>query len=158
MIRRYEDRDLDDLLAAWASASAVAHPFLTPKFLELERHNIPNLYLPNAETWVCEEEGRVIGFIALLGNQVGAIFVDQKHQRRGIGRKLMDKAKDLRGDLVVEVFKANSVGRDFYAKYGFKVGDERVHEQTGFDLVEMRLARRTDDGRSPRFANCHPTS
>jgi len=140
VIRRYENRDLDDLLTAWASASAVAHPFLTAEFLEEERRNIPNLYLPNAETWVFEDGGRVVGFIALLGNQVGAIFVHQEHQRRGIGRQLMDKAKELRGELVVEVFKANSIGRGFYAQHGFEESAERVHEQTGFDLLEMRLA------------------
>lgn len=140
MIRKYRDQDLDDLLAAWASASEIAHPFLTQEFLDLERQNIPNLYLPNAETWVFEDEGRVVGFVALLGNEVGAIFVNPNQQRRGVGRQLMDKAKELRGELVVEVFKANTMGRAFYAKYGFTPIEEKVHEQTGFDLLRLRLA------------------
>ncbi|MEZ5944923.1 MAG: GNAT family N-acetyltransferase [Planctomycetaceae bacterium] len=139
VIRPYEDRDLDDLLAAWAAASEIAHPFLSPEFLALERQNIPNLYLPNAETWVFEDEGRVVGFVALLGNEVGAIFVHASHQRMGVGRRLMDKAKELRGELVVEVFKANTVGRAFYSKYGFTFDSEKVHEQTGFDLLRLRL-------------------
>ncbi len=139
MIRKYRDQDLDDLLAAWASASAIAHPFLAQDFLDLERENIPNLYLPNAETWVFEDEGRVVGFVALLGNEVGAIFVHPDQQRRGVGRQLMDKAKELRGELVVEVFKANSSGRAFYSKYGFEVVAEKVHEQTGFELLRLRL-------------------
>ena len=66
MIRPYNDQDLDDLLAAWAAASEVAHPFLSPEFLASERDNIPNLYLPNAETWVYEADGRVVAFIALI--------------------------------------------------------------------------------------------
>ncbi len=139
MIRRYRDQDLDDLLAAWAAASEIAHPFLTQEFLDLERKNIPNLYLPNAETWVYEDEGRVVGFVALLGNELGAIFVHPSHQRRGVGWQLMDKAKELRGELVVEVFKANTMGRAFYVKYGFEIIAEKVHEQTGFDLLRMRL-------------------
>jgi putative acetyltransferase len=36
----------------------------------------PKLYLPNADTWVAETNGAVVGFIALLGNFVGAIFVE----------------------------------------------------------------------------------
>lgn len=144
MIRKYRDQDLDDLLAAWASASEIAHPFLTQEFLDLERENIPNLYLPNAETWVFEDEGRVVGFVALLGNEVGAIFVHPSHQRRGVGRQLMDKAKELRGELVVEVFKANSIGRAFYSKYGFEIVAEKVHEQTGFDLLRLRLAMKKE--------------
>jgi len=139
MIRQYRDQDLEDLLSAWAAASEIAHPFLTQEFLDLERKNIPNLYLPNAETWVCEDEGRVVGFVALLGNELGAIFVHPSHQRRGVGWQLMDKAKELRGELVVEVFKANTMGRAFYVKYGFEIIAEKVHEQTGFDLLRMRL-------------------
>lgn len=139
IIRLYEERDLDDLLAAWASASEIAHPFLTQDFLALECENIPYLYLPNAETWVFEDEGRVVGFVALLGNEIGAIFVHPSHQRRGVGRQLMNKAKELRAELVVEVFKANTIGRAFYAKYGFEIVAEKVHEQTGFDLLRLRL-------------------
>lgn len=139
MIRKYRDQDLDDLLTVWAAASEIAHPFLTQEFLDLERENIPNLYLPNAETWVFDDQGRVVGFVALLGNEVGAIFVHPDQQRRGVGRQLMDKAKELRGELVVEVFKANSIGRAFYAKCGFETVAEKVHEQTGFDLLRLRL-------------------
>ena len=61
MIRNYVDEDLNDLLDTWAAASEVAHPFLTPEFLASERQNIPNLYLPNAERWVYEDGGRVVG-------------------------------------------------------------------------------------------------
>ena len=139
MIRKNRDQDLDDLLAAWASASEIAHPFLTQEFLASERQNIPHLYLPNAETWVFDDSGRVVGFIALLGNKVGAIFVHPSHQRRGVGRQLMDKAREQRDELVVEVFKANTIGRTFYAQYGFEIVAEKVHEQTGFDLLRLRL-------------------
>jgi putative acetyltransferase len=145
MIRKYRDQDLDDLLAAWASASEIAHPFLTQEFLALERENIPNLYLPNAETWVFDDGERVVGFVALLGNEVGAIFVHPSQQRRGVGQQLMDKARELRGELVVEVFKANTIGCAFYAKYGFEAIAEKVHEQTGFDLLRLRLSRSRHD-------------
>jgi putative acetyltransferase len=139
VVRPYKYRDLNDLLAAWESASEITHPFLTQEFLALERQNIPNLYLPNAETLVYESDGRVVGFVALLGNEVGALFVHPSHQRMGVGRRLMDKAKDLREELVVEVFKANAIGRAFYAKYGFTFDSEKVHDQTGFDLLRLRL-------------------
>ena len=140
MIREYQDQDLDELLTVWESASGVAHPFLTQQFRATERENIPKLYLPNAETWVYAEEGRVVGFVALLGNEVGAIFVHPSCQRKGVGRQLMDKARELRGELVVEVFKKNTIGRAFYAKYGFEMIEEKVHEETGFELLRLRLS------------------
>ncbi len=45
LIRQYKSTDLEDVLSALESASAIAHPFLTESFLEQERLNIPDLYL-----------------------------------------------------------------------------------------------------------------
>ena len=74
MIRRFEEKDIDELLDAWYSASQIAHPFLDEDFFEQERNNIARLHIPNAETWVYEQDNRVVGFISLIGNEVGAIF------------------------------------------------------------------------------------
>ncbi|NQV23929.1 MAG: hypothetical protein HQ518_06130 [Rhodopirellula sp.] len=52
----------------------------------------------------------------------------------------MDKAKELRGELEVEVFAASSIGRAFYAKYGFTPIEELVHEPTGQEVLRRRLA------------------
>jgi len=123
----------------WARASALAHPFLSEEFLERERHNIPAVYLPMADTWVWEAGGQVIGFISLLGNEVGALFVDPAFHRSGIGRALMDLARGLRGELEVEVFARNRLGRAFYAKLGFELMHRRVHDQTGFEVMRLRL-------------------
>lgn len=139
MIREYEERDLSELLDAWYSASQVAHPFLDEDFFEQERRNIAVLYLPNAETWVYELDGVVVGFIALLGNEVGGIFVDARLHRRGIGRALMDKARSIRNVLELYVFKDNQVGRKFYEKYGFSEVDEYLHAETGFMQLRLKL-------------------
>lgn len=138
-VREYQADDLQDLLAAWESATRLAHPFLTDDFLDQERRNIPELYLPNAETWVIEQDQRVIGFIALLGNEVGAIFVDPEHQGTGAGRALMDQARALRGNLEVEVFAANAIGRRFYERYGFEPLSESIHEPTGKTLLRLQF-------------------
>ena len=140
MIRKYQPADCEDVLNVWAGASAVAHPFLSREFLELERHNIPNVYLPKADTWVWEAGGRVVGFMSLLGNEVGALFVDPGAQRAGIGRALIGRARALRGELKVEVFKDNLLVRAFYAKCGFEVMHHKIHEQTGFEIIRLRLA------------------
>jgi putative acetyltransferase len=140
VIRNYRDGDLGDLLETWAAASEIAHPFLTTEFLDSERENIPNLYLPNADTWVFEVGGKVVGFVALIGNEIGAIFVHPSQQRNGVGSQLMEKAKELHSELEVEVFAANTIGRGFYAKHEFETLEEKVHDQTGNDLLRLRLA------------------
>jgi putative acetyltransferase len=140
MIREYVTADCEDVLNVWASASAQAHPFLSDAFLDLERQRIPRVHLVRAETWVWEANGRVVGFVSLLGNEVGAIFVDPEVQGSGIGRALMDHARARRGTLEVEVFKRNVLGRAFYARYGFEPVHEAVHEETGFEVLRLRLA------------------
>lgn len=140
MIREYKDQDLDDLLSIWIAASQIAHPFLSEEFLTSEKENIANVYLPNAETWVYEADGCVVGFVSLLGNEIGGLFVHPSHQRKGIGRGLIDQARSLRGDLDLEVFKANQLGLSFYAKCGFKPIEEKIHKPTGFEVIHLRLS------------------
>ena len=138
VIRKYVETDLEDLLFAWEDASKVAHPFLSEEFLATERYNIPNVYLPNAETWVVEQNNRVIGFIALIGNEIGAIFVRTDCHGTGAGRALMDKAKQLHEDLEVDVFEANNIGRKFYAACGFTFLSKSVHEATGQAVFRLK--------------------
>jgi len=139
MIRSYQHADLNDLLDTWHAASQVAHPFLTEDFFEEELRNIPDIYLPMADTFVYEREGRVVGFIALIGIEVGAIFVHPEFHGQGIGRALMDHAHHRRGNLEVEVFKANRIGREFYRRYGFSFMDEHIHEETGESMLRLVL-------------------
>jgi len=137
MIRKYRESDYEALIELWFAASQVATPFLSDEFLAEERDKIRKIYLPKAETWVFETEDTVAGFIALIGNEVGAIFVHPKLQGRGIGRALMDHAAGLQDSLYLDVFKENAVGCRFYDRYGFRFEREHVHEQTGH--AQMRL-------------------
>ena len=139
MIRKYGDNDLDDLLEVWHQASLIAHHFMDDEFFASEREAIQNDHLPIAETCVYELEGKVVGFISLLEHHVGAIFVHPAMQRESIGRSLMDHARSLRGQLQLEVFKANQVGRAFYDQYGFVVVEEYFHEALKQPMLKMQL-------------------
>lgn len=140
MIREYQPADRESVLDIWARASTLAHPFLSQDFLERERFEISNVHLPKAATWVWEADGRVVGFMSLLGNEIGALFVDPEFHRSGIGRALVDRARTLRGEVEVEVFERNLPGRAFYARLGFEVLHRKVHEPTGLKVLRLRLA------------------
>ena len=139
MIRKYDTRDLAELLDVWYAAAQIAHPFWTRDLFEEERRDISQKFLPIAETWVFEREGTVVGFIALLGNEVGGIFVAPTLHGQGIGRALMDHAIESRDHLELEVFEANEIGRAFYDAYGFAAVGERLDEKTGLRLLRLRL-------------------
>ncbi len=139
MIRKYDTDDHAELLDVWYDAAQIAHPCWTRDSFEQERKNISQEFLPIAETWVFERDGRVVGFIALLDNEVGGIFVAPTHQGQGIGRALMDRARASRDHLELEVFEANEIGRTFYDAYGFVIVGERLDEKTGLRLLRLRL-------------------
>jgi putative acetyltransferase len=139
MIRPYRADDLPSALVVWEAASAVGHPFLSEEFLAAERVKLARVYLPAAETWVWDDGGRLAGFISLVGNEVGGLFVDPALHGRGIGRALVDHARRLRGDLEVEVFRDNALGRAFYAACGFAELREGVHEETGLVVIRLGL-------------------
>lgn len=138
MIRSYQPDDEEQVLEVWFAAASLAHPFLTPEFMAEERETIRSVYMPITQTWVYEQAGRVVGFISLLENEVGAIFVAPTFQGRGVGRTLMDWARAQHPVLELEVFAANHLGRAFYDRYGFTYLSQHVHEPTGQMLLRLR--------------------
>ena len=139
MIRRYADSDLDEVLDAWYEASIVAHSFLPPEFFVTERQLLAERWLPSAETYVDERDGRVVGFISLVGDEVGGLFVHPEHQGHGVGRALLDHARSSRSSLELEVFEENAIGRRFYAAYGFEPIGSRLDEETGHTQLRLHL-------------------
>ena len=140
IVREYRDSDVECVLSAWENTQPLAHPFLSDDFQRQERKNIQELYLPSADTWVVEDDNQVVGFIALLGNEIGGLFLQPAYHGKKLGKMLVDKAQELQGNLVVEVFEKNAVGRRFYARYGFTLVEQKVHEPTGKPLLRLELS------------------
>lgn len=138
-IRQYQKTDLQAVLNSWEIATRLAHEFMSDEFIAQGRIDTEEIYLPNTDTWVVEFNGEVKGFIALMGNEVGALFLQPEYHGVGAGKALMNKAQELHGDLEVEVFKTNSIGREFYDKYGFKLMAESFHQPTGQQVLRLKF-------------------
>lgn len=140
MIRPYRPPDQDAVLAVWAAASARAHPFLDAAFLRAERAAIRDTFLPTATTWVWTDEARVLGFVSVMEDEIGGLFVAPEAQRRGIGRALVGEVQRARPGraLELEVFAANAGARAFYAACGFCEVAQAVHAATGQATLRMR--------------------
>ncbi len=136
-VRPYRPADDDSIIAVWLASSKIAHPFLTDDFISREKGRMRDDHLRKAETWVFEHDERVLGFIAVIGNEVGGIFVHPGAQRKGIGKALMDVAVQLRGEVFLDVFKSNWLGRSFYDRYGFSIEYEHIHEETRQPLLRL---------------------
>ncbi len=105
----------------------------------MERTAIADRWLPASETLVFEVEGRVVGFLSLVGNEVGGLFVHPDHHRRGIGSALLDRARSMRSVLELSVFEDNPIGRAFYEGHGFAEVGRRMNEDAGHMEIRLRL-------------------
>jgi putative acetyltransferase len=141
MIREFETQDTDAVVDVWRKASELAHPFLTKQFLDTEADALRTVYLAHAKTLVVEIDTRVIGFIAMAGNEVAGLFLDPGFHGHGLGRALVDKVAAETGSLTVEVFEQNAIGRRFYERYGFRQVDVYTHATSGQVTLRMKLAR-----------------
>jgi putative acetyltransferase len=140
MIRKHEEKDLESILDVWYKASTLAHPFLDAAFVTKVKKDMREMYIPNSETWVYEVEGRVIGFIGMMGNEIGGLFVLPNHHSQGVGTTLVNYILTKQRELEVEVFKKNKIGRAFYDRFGFKTIKEEMNEESQQIVLMMRYS------------------
>ena len=67
MIRLFEEEDLDEVLAIWLDANLRAHSFIPAGYWEGRREEVRQA-LPQAELYVWEEQGEILGFLGLEGD------------------------------------------------------------------------------------------
>jgi putative acetyltransferase len=137
MIREYEEQDADALVSIWRAATAIAHPFLAKDFVDSEAEALRNVYLKFAKTWVTEIDGKIVGFIAMVENEVAGLFLHPSFHGRGLGRDMVVLAVQKQGPLRVEVFEKNIIGRGFYKAFGFRGSEQYVHDATGETVLKL---------------------
>ena len=142
-IRPYQEADREAVLAVWARAAGVGHPFLSEADLATQRLLVAEVYLPMAETWLAlDAAGRVEGFIGLLDRHVGGLFVLPDRHRRGIGARLLAHALGLKGPpLTLEVYEANPDAVAFYVRQGFLVVGRKEEDDQGRPLPLLTMRR-----------------
>lgn len=141
-VRPYCPEDLEQVMTAWRRANALVHPFLNEVYVAQLEQEVRYTFVPNAETYVLEADGQLVGFIALLGDVVGGLFLDPSKHGMGFGKALVDHAVNLKGPLKVDVFRENEVGRSFYERYGFELVAEEAHEPSGQIVRKLAMPDR----------------
>ncbi|WP_323775785.1 GNAT family N-acetyltransferase [Leisingera sp.] len=139
MIRPYEASDKEAVLSIWRDANALAHPFLSPERVIQAETMIRDTFLDMAETWISAPAGTPAGFISLLGEEVGGLFILPAWQGRGLGRLLLDTACASRPRLELDVFAANTRAQRFYRRYGFTEARRQVNPFFGHAEIRMTL-------------------
>ena len=81
--------------------------------------------IPTMETWVAvdvAEDGteQVVGMMALAPGWLEQLYVDPGRLGEGIGRMLLELAKQLQPNLLLWTFQVNERARRFYERNGFE--------------------------------------
>lgn len=147
MIRTYQPDDLPRLLEIWLESNLQAHPFVPPRYWRDHLSMVGEL-LPQALLYLWEEQGRVLGFAGLTGGYLAGIFVDAAARSRGIGSRLLDRAKADHRQLTLRVYRKNRRAVDFYLRNGFALLEEGRDPDTG----EEELLLGWGQGEAPQLS------
>lgn len=137
MIRKHTVDDLEVIIKIWQESSALAHPFLSSTFVDRVESDMRNIYIPGSDTWVYENNGKVVGFISMIENEIGGLFVLPEYHSKGIGTKMVHFVRKFNDQLEVEVFEKNKMGRIFYDKMGFNLAKDFMHEPSGEKVLRL---------------------
>ena len=129
MIRKFQDKDINNIMEIWKNENIKAHNFIKSVYW-INNYNYVKKLLPKTEIYIYEEQEKIIGFIGLDNNYIEGIFIDSSKQHKGIGTALLNKVKENRNNLTLNVYEKNVGAIDFYLKNGFTVTNRGIDKET----------------------------
>jgi GNAT superfamily N-acetyltransferase len=122
LIRPLEPYDTEEAAQVWWR-SRHAEPALLPPAIHTPQQVstwFAEVLLPDAQTWVGLDDGRIVAVLTLDGDDLDQLYVDPDAAGQGVGSTLVELAKDLRpGGLALWTFQTNTRAQSFYARHGF---------------------------------------
>ena len=138
-IREFVSGDTEKFVEIWFEASRSVHWFIGDDLLKMQKEEVRNEYIPMAETWVAEDGGEVMGFISLIDNYIGALFVHQRQQGKGAGTGIIKWASSEKDQLTVGVDEKNSKAQEFDKGLDFKETGREVQAEKSKKVINMKL-------------------
>lgn len=114
----------------WLAANLQAHGFISYGYWKENQALVKELLL-QAEVYVYEKDGEILGFVGLDGEYIEGIFAAGKAQSQGIGKSLLDFLKAKKPELHLNVYQKNTRAIRLYEREGFQIQSEGLDEATG---------------------------
>lgn len=130
MIRTMTDGDLAQVAQLWLDGNADAHDFIPLRYWT-DALPMVQTQLLQAEVYVYEHGGALLGFAGLQGTHIAGLFVSRAERSKGIGRQLLDHIKGCHAALTLCVYQKNPRAFQFYLREGFRAGAARIDPETG---------------------------
>lgn len=140
MIREIEQTDCQRLSEIWESAVSHTHDFLREEDFLYYKKQLPS-YLPHVSLWGFEQNGRLVGFIGVSGDNIEMLFIDNEFRGSGIGSQLIYHAINKLHATKVDVNEQNTQAVGFYKHIGFHVKSrsETDNEGKAYPILHMQL-------------------
>jgi GNAT superfamily N-acetyltransferase len=125
VITRALESDAREIAEIYLASRSDALPYLPRLHTDTEvRAWIEDVALERGETWVARKDGSIVGFLTLMGDQVDQLYILPAHYRCGVGKQLLEVAKQRRPHrLYLYTFQRNARARAFYEAQGFRIVD-----------------------------------
>ena len=132
LIRQYNEGDIDTIIQIWLDTNIQAHYFISTDYWRANYDMVREI-LPHAEIYVYEDDctKQIDGFIGLKDDYIEGIFVKETMQSKGIGKQLLNHAKEVKYTLKLSVYQKNEKAIKFYLREKFNVQSENVDANTG---------------------------
>lgn len=147
-LRPATPEDATAIAALFLASRRDALPYLPEVHTDAETYDwIERVVLTKDDVWVAERLGLIVGFMAVVGNHLDHLYILPEYHRRGIGNRLLAKAKELSPDrLDLYAFQRNDPARAFYEARGFvavEFGDGAGNEEGVPDVRYEWISERT---------------
>ena len=123
IIREYRDSDFDAVTILWRVARERSVPdFQREKgyFFFEDQNYFKEHILKNNQVWVVDVDVCVVAFMAMEKEFIDQLYIHPDYQRRGIGKALLDFARECSPEHVwLYTLQINVNARAFYEKNGF---------------------------------------
>lgn len=123
LIRDYRTEDFDSVTILWRISREKSLPeFQNAKghFFYEDQGYFRDHILKENTVWVVELDKRPAAFIAMRGDFIDQLYVHPDYQNRGIGKALLEYARELSPEHVwLYTLQINTNARIFYEKNGF---------------------------------------
>lgn len=130
MIRRVTKDDLDRVVQIWLETNIKAHDFISEDYWRENEQAVRGM-LAESELYLYETDSdhKIQGFIGLVDDYIGGIFVQSEAQSRGIGKQMLDYVKQIKSKLTLSVYEKNNRAIKFYQREDFKIIAEGLEEE-----------------------------
>lgn len=121
--------ELNTLIDLWLNVNIETHTYINKDYWK-SKQDFVKRELPKADIFVYYNKNEIIAFLGLVDNYIAGIFIEKQFRGFGIGKQLLDIAKENRETLTLSVYKKNVNAIGFYSVQKFNKVKEELDTNT----------------------------